>query len=425
MVRRRAHRAPLALAALVTCAAIGPAAAQDLPTLLAAGRANGRDLATARARADQASATAALARAPLWPTLTVAGGYTRNQHASIVPLGDAPLTIVPLDQLGATATLTVPLLDLAARRRGAVAAAERAAAASDVEVAARDGDRAIVRAYYAWIGGAASVTAATDARAAADANLTLVERRAAAQLASPLDVARARAAIADADATIAAAALVVATARRELATATGLTLAAAAPALPTDDAAEPPLAGWLGAADRAPELDAAAARARAVSARVAASRAGYLPTIAATASERWTNAPGFGEALTGTVGLTATWQLGLATPRQLAVDRAGARVEAARLAAARQAAADRITDAWHQVGARRLAVAAAVARVEAARLGATTAHERFAAGTATQLDVTLAQRDQLAAELTLVSTRAELAADRALLRLAAGREVAP
>jgi hypothetical protein len=39
--------------------------------------------------------------------------------------------------------------------------------------------------------------------------------------------------------------------------------------------------------------------------------------------------------------------------------------------------------------------------------------------------VTLAQRDQLAAELTLVSTRAELAADRALLRLAAGREVAP
>jgi hypothetical protein len=115
MVRRRAHRAPLALAALVTCAAVGPAAAQDLPTLLAAGRANGRDLATARARADQASATAALARAPLWPTLTVAGGYTRNQHASIVPLGDAPLTIVPLDQLGATATLTVPLLDLAAR----------------------------------------------------------------------------------------------------------------------------------------------------------------------------------------------------------------------------------------------------------------------------------------------------------------------
>ena len=57
--------------------------------------------------------------------------------------------------------------------------------------------------------------------------------------------------------------------------------------------------------------------------------------------------------------------------------------------------------------------------------GRTTARERFAAGTATQLDVTLAQRDQLAAELTLVSTRAELAADRALLRLAAGREVAP
>jgi hypothetical protein len=39
--------------------------------------------------------------------------------------------------------------------------------------------------------------------------------------------------------------------------------------------------------------------------------------------------------------------------------------------------------------------------------------------------VILAQRDALAAELAVVSAQAELAADRALLRLAAGRELAP
>ncbi|MBK7073100.1 MAG: TolC family protein [Myxococcales bacterium] len=417
--------AAAALLALLIVAGPAPAAAQELPTLLAAGRAHGRELATAAALADQADAAAALTRAPLWPTLTVGAGYTRNQHASEVPLGDAPLTIVPLDQLDATASLTVPLLDLAARRRATAATADRAAAEAAVDVAARDGDRAIVRSYYAWIGGAASLSAATSARAAAVDNLALVERRAAAQLASPLDVARARAAIADADATIAAAELVVATARRQLATATGLALADAAPALPTDTAAEPPLATWLADAGAQPEVAAAAARVRAAGARLAASQAGYLPTVAATASERWTNAPGFGEALSGSLAIVATWRFGLATPRQVAVDRATARVEATRLATARQAAADRVTDAWHQVAARRAAVAAAEARVEAARLGAATARERFAAGTATQLDVTLAQRDALAAELTRVSTRAELAADRALLRLAAGREVAP
>ncbi|MBK9030573.1 MAG: TolC family protein [Myxococcales bacterium] len=415
-----------ALAALALVAATaGPARAERLAELLAAGRRHGRELAEAEATAAVADAATELARAPLWPTLTVGLGYTRNQHASIVPLGAEPLTIVPLDQLDATATLTVPLFDLAARRRATAAAADHAAAVAAIAVTARDGDRAIVRAYFAWVGGAASAAAAVSARAAAVDNLALVERRAEAQLASPLDVARARAAIADADATIAAAELVVALAQRELATATGVTVDAAAPPLPAADAPERPLATWLGDAPTQPEVHAAVARHRAAQARVDVSRAATLPTVAATASERWTNAAGFGEALSGAVGVSLTWRYGLATPRQVAVDRAAVRVEAVRAARADQAARDRITDAWHQVAARRATVVAAEAGVAAARLGAATARERFAAGTSTQLDVTLAQRDALAAELAVVSARAELAADRALLRLAAGREVGP
>ena len=402
-----------------------PVAADRLAELLVAGRSHGLELAEAEAVAAQAEAATDLARAPLWPTLAVGAGYTRNQHASVVPIAGDELTIVPLDQADVTATLTVPLFDLSARRRVRAAAADHAAAAAAIAVTARDGDRAIVRAYFAWVGGTASTAAAVDARAAAVANLALVEQRAAAQLASPLDVARARAAIADADATIAAAELVVATARRQLATATGITVDEVAPALPVEVAAEPPLATWLTAAADQPEVRAAAARHHAARARVDVSRAGYVPTVAATASERWTNAPGFGEALSGTIGVTLSWRYSLATPRQVAVDRAAVRVEALRVARADQAARDRITDAWHQVVARRATVAAAQARVEAARLGAVTARDRFAAGTSTQLDVILAQRDALAAELAVVSAQAELAADRALLRLAAGRELAP
>ncbi|MEZ4400306.1 MAG: TolC family protein [Kofleriaceae bacterium] len=413
------------LVALAASAAPSAARAQSLDELLAAGRRDGLAVAEVRAVADQAAAQAELARAPLWPVLSASAGYTRNQHASVVPLATGSLTIVPLDQLDASASVTVPLLDVGARRRAAASAADAAVARAAIEVTARDGDRAIVAAYYGWIGGTAAVAAARAAELAARDNARIVAERAAAALASPLDVARADAAVADATSTIAAAERVAADARRQLTTLTGRALDAVAPALADDVAAEAPLESWLGATTSQPEVAAARARITAADARLDASRAGYLPTVAATLSERWTNAPGFGAATSATLGVALRWQLDASTGRQVRLDRATARVEAARAAQATAAARDRIIDAWNRVAADRAAAAAAQVRVEATRVGVATARDRFAAGIGTQLDVTLAQRDALAAEVAAIQARADLAAGRALLRLAAGRPVAP
>jgi len=401
------------------------ATAETLAELLAAGRRSGLDLAEARASADVAAAAVDVARAPLWPTLEVGLGYALNQDPASFPLGTETITIVPRHQLDARVALTVPLYDPSARAAVAVAVADRAVATAQLAVAERASDRVIVRAYYAWVGGAAAEAAAVNARAVAVDNLAVVERRAAAQLASPVDVARAQAAIADADATVASARLVVANAVRQLATATGAPPVGPPPALPVDTAAEAPLASWLAGAVAEPELAAAQARRAAAGARTAAARAAWWPSLVATATERVTTATGFGEPASGAIGLELRWRYGLATPRQVGVARATAGLEASRVARAEQAARDRVIDAWHQVEARRATALAAVARVEATRVGAAVARERFAAGTGTQLDVSLAQRDALAAELAVVSAQAELAADRALLRLAAGREVAP
>lgn len=68
---------------------------------------------------------------------------------------------------------------------------------------------------------------------------------------------------------------------------------------------------------------------------------------------------------------------------------------------------------------------AAVARLDAARAALEVVRTRVASGLAAPVDLTVAQRDAFAAEVAALQARADLAAARALLRLAAGREVAP
>ena len=423
------HEFLLILGLLAATAA--PVAAQSLPELMAAARDHDLGLAVTRAESGQRAAEVGLAGAGLDPSLTVSGGYTRNQTETVVQLpGEAGMpgqraTIVPFDQLQAGVTLAVPLLDLGARRQVRAAAAARDAALATVDAVAAETDRAVVRAYFGWVGGTALVVSARAAGRTAADNLAVVEQRVAAELASRLDVARAQAAIAEARQAQAAAELVVATARRQLATLTGLELAGDAPALPEATDAEAALATWLGALPRSPEVRAAQAQQRAAVAGVAAARAGWLPVLGLTASEGWSNAAGFGESLVGSIGVSASWRLDLRTPRQVAVARAEVAVAAARAARAAQDARDRVTDAWNTVVAQRATVEAAVARTEAADEAASVAATRFGAGNATQLEVVQAQRDALAAQVTLVQARAELAAGRALLRLAAGREVTP
>jgi len=345
-------------------------------------------------------------------------------------MGDAPVeateaTIVPRDQLDLTVTLNVPLVDLATWKRVTAAGASLEAARGTLEARADEVERAVVRAFYQWVGNAALVRSAQVAEKAAQDNLAVVEQRAGAGLASSLDVSRARAQVARARESIASAQLGVATAQRTLRTLTGIEPAGEAPPLPEDLAPEAPIADWLSRAGSLPELRAAQASQRAAEASAQAESLGWLPTLSAFASERITNAAGFGEAGNWSAGLKLSWLLDRRILARHRLGQASARASAVRVRRSAQDAHDRITDAWNQVAAERARAEAAAAEVEAARQSVDVATTRFGGGTATQLEVIQAQRDAFAADVSLAAARANLAAARALLRLATGAEVAP
>jgi outer membrane protein len=419
----------LALAAL---GALAPALAQAQPLqqFLRASRGASLDVAEQARAVEQRTAEVDLERGALWPSLAANASYTRNQNETVVliPRTDsAPIeaTIVPADQLDLTVTLSVPLVDVATWKRVSAASASLEAARGTLEARADEVERAVVRAFYQWVGNAALVRSAQVAEEAAEDNLAVVEQRAAAGLASPLDVSRARAQVARARESIASAGLGVATAQRTLRTLTGIEPAGEAPPLPEDLAPEAPLADWLSRIDALPELRAAQATQRAAEASAEAERLGWLPTVSAFASERLTNAAGFGDVANWSAGVKLSWLLDRRTLARQRLGQASAGVSAVRVRRSVQDARDRVTDAWNQVAAERARAEAAAAEAEAARQAVEVASTRFGGGTATQIEVIQAQRDAFAADVSLATARANLAAARALLRLAAGVEVSP
>ncbi len=420
------------LPALAACALVlvaRPAAAQPrLDDFLRAGRGASLDRRERAAIADESAAAIEVARAALWPRLSATAGFTRNQHEVVVSIptgaGTTDATITPANQLEATVQLDIPVLDLGARRRVRAARATDEASQAQTRVTGAEVDRAIVRAYYQWVGGSALLDAATGAERTADDNLRVLTARASAGLAKDLDVARARAEVARAAQASADARVAIAGARRALVSLTGLEPGGAAPALAADLTVEAPVAGWLAEVEQLPEIAAATADRRAARAREDAERATLVPTVGLFARERLTNAAGFGEASAWAVGVTASWQLDrgtLARRRQTAAQTA---TGAVRVARASQAARDRVDEAWHQVEALRARVTAAAAQADADRLAATIAQDKLPLGQATTLDVVVAATDALDSDVALIQARADLAAARALLRLAAGREAA-
>ncbi|HEX7700580.1 MAG TPA: TolC family protein [Kofleriaceae bacterium] len=404
-----------------------PKLAPTLGDLLAAARRSNLDVREQASVVDEREATARVERGSLWPRLSVSADYLHNQRDVAVDLPGgtgAPTvaTIQPYDQLDATIELDIPLIDLGARRRTAAAVLDGAAARATRAVTVAEVERNVVRAYYQWAGGTALLGASLVARQAASDNVAILESRLRAGLAAELDVARAHSQVARADQTIADAELTIATARRTLHTLTAIEPAGDVPPLPSSTTAEAPLAIWLGAIGSAPEVASATASAEAADARASASRSGYAPIIGLVARERLTNAAGFGSDATWTVGVNATWQLDRATAAR--VDQSAATVATAeiRIAHASLDVRDRIVDAWNQIDALRARTAAAEAQAAADHLAERVASGKLGGGQATQLDVVLAERDALNSDVALIQARADLAAARALLRLATGAQ---
>src|SRR5262249_42235390 len=151
----------------------------------------------------------------------------------------------------------------------------------------------------------------------------------------------------------------------------------------------------------------ARAAARSASATWAAALA---PTVAASATERLTNATGFtGHVASATAGVTAAWSID--PPTYLAAQAPGAaRAPAqARAARAAQAARDTLHSAWQEVRADVARARAAKAEAEASARAAKLARERYLAGSATQLDVLQAGRDAFASEVARIQADADLA----------------
>jgi outer membrane protein TolC len=287
--------------------------------------------------------------------------------------------------------------------------------------------KTVAQTYYQLIGASAVASAARRTLAAAEDNARYIKTRVEAGFASDLDLQRAlaeverdRQAMEDADYS-------EVTLARTLETLAGLIpdndSVGDSLALPLDDLhAESPLAEWTTGVDRLPSVQAAALDQRASEYTLAATRAAWYPALSAQATERATNATGFGKSPCYLVEVGASWRLlDFANQRAVSAQRAATEASAVRHDRALAAAADEVFTDWHQVQTQIAKSRAARSSLDASRLALSVAREEYRSGKATLLDVVQAERDAFSAEVTDIQAEADLASARATLRLSAGR----
>jgi outer membrane protein TolC len=359
----------------------------------------------------------------LIPSLSARAGYTRNEVEVAVTLpGGARAVITPQDQLDASLTLDVPLLDLGAwsrlgAARSALSAAEfrRAASVDDVR-------RGVTRAWFTWVGASALRDASARAVEAARRSVERAQRRVEAGRGTTLDQQRAEADLARAEQDLADAALTADTAARTLRSTTGLD-ATAPPPLPEDPLRDvAPLPAWERGAGDTPAVRAAESEARVGDATRAASWMRLVPSLNASATQRWTNAAGFGPEAVWSAGVSLSWRLDLATVGAAQAAVAAELAAHTRAERARRDARDAVFTAWSQVHTGILRARATRSREVAAVAAAETARRRLDEGAGTALDVLLAERDAASAQAARVQSDADLGYARALLRIAAGTD---
>jgi len=403
-------------------------ALEPLGAFVDASRTRAFDAREARATLDQRHEEGAQARWKLAPTLSAQALLTRNQYAAIanIPTGaGAPtsVTITPQDQRDAIFTAAVPLVDVGAWERIGAANRTEEAQAARASSTLRDVAGRVALAYYQVLAQESVLASASTALETQRKNLAYVETRRAAGVASELDAKRAQAEVERARQDVAEAVYQVAIARRTLETESGMTPSPGAPALTDDLHTEAPLGAWLAVNESAlPDVVAATRDAAAQERTARATRAQLLPTITLTGTERVTNATGFsGQTTFYQIVLGAQIKLDPTVLSQAAAYDAAAVAARAREDKTRRLALDRIFTAWNRVTSQIDKARAARAQVDASALAADLAKQKYDAGTATFLDLAVAQRDLFTAEVARIQADADLAYARVDLRLAAGR----
>lgn len=415
--------APPAPPAPAELPAPGTAALPSLASFVAAARSKAPATLEAEAVLEQRKAEKEQALISLLPIFTASGAYTRNQYESTVEIPTGATTsetvvVAPHDQLDAALRLDVALLDARSFYRiGAAAAridsAELTASATQLEV-----ERAVTLAYYQRVAAEAVERSAERAVQVAEENKKVVQARRDVEVASDLDLERANAAIDRAKQTLVEARLSRSLASRKLKSLSGLDASGQAPALSADLGVQTPLGALEGKELSQPLVRSAKADIEAARIAETASWLVLVPRVTAFAQERFSNATGFsGELATWSVGLLAEWRLDPGAIGAARTDAAVTRVAEARLVKLTQEARDAIEDAWLEVEARRGAAVAARSEEVAAKKAAGVARSLYEVNKASQLDVIVADRDVLQAEVARVQADANLELARANLRL--------
>jgi outer membrane protein TolC len=434
--RRIRHASRLCLgAALALSGAARPAhALQPVTDFIAHARTWNPQNHAAHATTAQREAEADVSTGNLLPNFSATGMYTRNQYevTTAALTGGAALpanlsfpnvVIQPLNQLDANLILTVPLINIANWDRKSAAKATLAGARADEANSEVTVEKNVIRDYYTLLADEAVLLSATRNVDVAHHNVQLARDRREGGTGSELDVQRALADQAKAEQNVTAAQLGVTNTRRDLYSLSGL-VAEPVSAFPQDDLhEEAPLPTWTGRTNAVPSVRSAVAGTTTAEKNVRTVKDVLLPTLSATAEEKFTNATAFigGHTEVYLLQLVANWKVDTTLFAETRAYEAAASAARANEEHVRQVAEDAVFRDWQQIHADIESSRSARAQVTAAELAASLAQERYANGVATQLDVLQARQDAFAADVARIQADADLAYARSALRLDAGQ----
>jgi outer membrane protein TolC len=412
------------LSAHYVMVAVFVAAAPRLAAFVESARSASFDNREARATAAQRHDELAQAWLKLVPTAQASAAYTNNQYEASVSIPTmGTIVITPQNQYDFIFSATAPIVDVGAWQRIGVARRNEEAGRARAGATSLDVQRNVAQAYYQVVAAEAVLDSANKRRDTAQANLDFVQTRHDAGVATDLDYKRSQSELDRTKQDIADAQYSVRIARRSLATVSGRDASPGGAELPDDLADEAPLSSWTVDASALPAVRASHADALSAEESARATRDALWPTISATATERVTNAAGFGQSPYYTVGVVATWRFDASVIAGGAAGDQAAAAAHVREDKARRLAEDDIYNSYQAVIRGIEKARAAKTEREASDLAAGIARQRYEAGTATYLDLLTAERDDFTARVSYIQAVADLSYARVALRIAAGRSL--
>lgn len=388
----------------------------------------------AQATTAQRDAEVGVSTGGLLPNFSATGTYTRNEYevttAALIPAsamgmgGTAIPNIViqPQNQLDANVLLTVPIINVVNWDKRAASKATLEGARADEVNTELSIEKDVIRDYYTLLGDEAVLLSATSNVEIARHNVKLARDRKESGTGSELDVQRALADQAKAEQSVTAAELGVTNTQRDLYSLSGL-VAEPATGFPEDDLhEEPALTGFTAKVEGVPAVRSAIANRMAAEEGARAANGAWIPSVSATAQEKFTNATAFigGHTAVYLLQATASWKLDTTLGPEIRAQNAAAAAARANENHARQAAEDAVFRDWQQIHADIETARSSRAQVVALKLAASLAEDRYSSGVATQLDVLQARQDAFSADVARIQADSDLAYARLALRLDTG-----